>query len=179
MYIDFNNSNKNDSKNTPLEEQNQSSTDKLNIDNINHNCNNCIHKLLIPGGIYRCSIHNYLMMPNIIDTKFCNDVNISNNTRALIFGLFMYDYDNDKYIWTGIWNYVYDNKTDEEIKNILMNSFENDILPNNPQFNDIPVTCFLIAEGSTYNNMVNKTNFIEDNIVKQMITDIINKFSKQ
>lgn len=165
-YISFNN----DNVNSPLKKDEQ---------NQDFNCEGCIHRLLIKGGIYRCSIHNIMMIPGQNTKIVCNDKNIKLEKRKVIFCPFIYNDENHKYDFTGIVNFAFTDKDDDYNKNMLINDFEKTIIPKYPGFKDSIIVYFLIAEGTETGPFINKTSMLDEDTVDNIITDTINELNKQ
>ena len=76
-------------------------------------CENCIHRIFIPGGIYRCSLTNNYIFGNQILQEDCLNKDTDKGERKIIVGLFTFNGFGDT-TWTGILTYGNVNDCDDQ-----------------------------------------------------------------
>lgn len=163
-YIDFGN--------TPVKES-------ITIKSVEYDCENCIHRIFIPGGAYRCSIFNRYMYKTFIYNSPCNYKNTVIDKRKVICGVFNFD-KNGKSIWTGILS-IADiiNLDDTGLFTMFYKDIKNTINTKAPHLKDVFTVPCIIAESRNGNPFIKLTNLIEDNVIKEIIDDANKKFLNQ
>lgn len=160
MYIDFGN--------TPVK--------KVEEEKPKYVCGNCIHKIFIPGGLYRCSITNKYMYNNEINNTPCETKDEDKTTpRKVIAGLFTFD--NDGTIkWTGLLTFCsIDSINDAEAFKELFAKGTEAIFAKYPKLKDMVLVHCIIAESKYNKPFVSKTNLLPEAIVQSIIADANSK----
>lgn len=144
-----------------------------------YDCENCIHRVFIPGGVYRCSITNKYMYKNYIYNTICNNKNTVIEERKVITGLFTFD-KNGNSKWIGMLSIAdIKNLDDTGIFKMLVNDFEKEVNKKFPYLKDTILVNCIIAESRNGNPFVKITNLLEDDVVKEIIDDANIKFLNQ
>lgn len=159
MYIDFGKS--------PVEESVHKPT---------YDCGNCIHKIFIPGGVYRCSITNKFMFGVQKTNEPCKSKDENNGDRKYIVGLFTYNKSGDS-SWTGVITFgnihnIDDTEAFKEI-NVL---YEKELSTKFPHFKNMVLLQCLIAESRDNKPFVSKTDLLSKSIVDEIIDDANKRF---
>lgn len=141
-------------------------------------CENCIHRIFIPGGIYRCSITNQYFFPNQKLIENCLDKDVEKSNRKCIVGLFTFNKLGD-IVWTGALTFIDINGIDDgETFKELAKNIDTYFKKNISNYDDICIVFCLIAESKNNNRFVSKTKLLPDNVINEIITDANNKFLK-
>jgi len=160
-YIDFGN--------TPVK--------KVEEEKPKYVCGNCIHKIFIPGGLYRCSITNKYMYHDQSSEIACNYKDEDKNTpRKVIIGLFTFD-DNGEIKWTGLLTYcaineIDDTKAFEEISDKGCK----EILAQYPNLRDMVLVHCILAESKYNRPFICKTKLLGEAMIQGIIEDANKKF---
>lgn len=139
-------------------------------------CGNCIHKIFIPGGLYRCSITNKYMYHNQISEIPCVTKDEDKVTpRKVIAGLFTFD--NDGNIkWTGLLTFCSINDVDDtQAFKELFDKGAKEIFAQYPQLKDMVLVHCIVAESKYNRPFVSKTNLLPETIIQGIIADANSK----
>lgn len=139
-------------------------------------CGNCLHKIFIPGGLYRCSITNNYILPNQNFENKCEDKDETTKIRKCLFGIFTYnDYGNT--IWTGILTCcTLNDTTDEEGIKELYKELEEYFIPKHPTLKNMVLMYCLLAESKNNSKFVAKTDLISKEMLEGIIEEANKKF---
>lgn len=139
-------------------------------------CGDCIHKIFIPGGIYKCSITNNYIFPNQSFENKCKDKDETIKARKCLFGVFTYN-DRGDTVWTGLFTYcTINNITDEEAIKELYKELEEHFIPNHPDLKNMVLMYCLLAESKDNSKFVAKTDLISKEMLEGIIEEANKKF---
>lgn len=155
-YIDFGN--------TPVKE--------AKIEKPKYTCGDCIHKIFIPGGLYRCSITNKYMYHNQSNEIACNYKDEDKNTpRKVIAGIFTFDNDGEPK-WTGLLTFCSINEIDDaQAFKELFDKGGKEIFAQYPNLKDMVLVHCIIAESRYNMPFVSKTKLLSEAMVQGIIAD--------
>lgn len=139
-------------------------------------CGDCIHKIFIPGGLYRCSITNKYMYHNEISNIPCETKDEDKTTpRKVIAGLFTIN-DNETIKWTGLLTFCsIDSISDAEAFKELFDKGTEAIFAKYPKLKDMVLIHCIIAESKYNRPFVSKTNLLPEATIQSIIADANSK----
>lgn len=139
-------------------------------------CGNCIHKIFISSGIYRCSITNNYIFPNQSFENECKDKDESTKIRKCLFGVFTYN-DYGTTIWTGLFTSCNLNDvTDEEGIKELYEELEKHFIPTHPALKNMVLIYCLLAESKDNSKFVAKTDLMSKEMLEGIVEEANKKF---